>query len=184
MDQVPAGQKAGQKAGRTSRETLSDTVRARRGRMRARARGLRPVSTSESDVFQTPQWLERSFVLPLTQPEASDVPSQQVPHHDDYETEPVESPAEEPDHEPAPTFVRPPTQEIDFARVIKRSDQSRTASRSAVFATGLAGLLLIAYLLVGSPIVLGVALAVGLIALVAIGVRIRLASAPVPHLDR
>ncbi len=164
MDQVPTG------------DTSSDTAVARRGRMRAQARGLRP-ALPEPDVFQTPQWLERSFVLPLTEPEATDVPSQPVPHHDDFEaaaTEPAEG---------APAFVRPPTPEIDFARVIKRSDMGRTATRTAFAATGVAGLFLIVFLLVGSPVVLGMALAFGLIAVVAVGVRIRVATAAIPHRD-
>jgi hypothetical protein len=172
MDQVPAG------------ETSSDTTRARRGRMRARARGLRPVPPPEQDVFQTPQWLERSFVLPLTEPQATDVPSQPVPHHDDYGSDLVERPTAEPEAEPASTFVRPPTPEIDFARVIRRSDLSRTASRTALSATGIAGLLVVLYLLLRSPVVLGMALAFGLIALVSVGVRVRLATAAVPHLER
>jgi hypothetical protein len=180
MDQVPAGG--------TSRDISSDTVHARRGRMRAQARGRRSVTTPDSDVFQTPQWLERSFVLPLTEPEATDVPSQPVPHHDDFESELVETPTPETPAAGAspgtgPAFVRPPTRDIDFARVIKRSDTSRTATRSALSATGVAGLLLICYLLVQSPIVLGMALAFALIALVAVVVRIRLATAPIPHVE-
>ena len=174
MDQVPAGG--------TSRDISSDTVRARRGRMRAQARGRRPAASPETDGFQTPQWLERSFVLPLSEPEVTDVPSQPVPHHDDYET--PGDPAPEAVEDASGTFVRPPTREIDFARVIKRSDQGRTATRTALGAIGISGLLLIAYLLAGSPVVLGMTLAFALIALVAVGVRLRLATAAIPHVDR
>ena len=175
MDQVPAGE--------TSSDISSDTVRARRGRMRAQARGRRPASP-ESDVFQTPQWLERSFVLPLTEPEVTDVPSQPVPHHDDFEHDATPDAVPEAKAEPEPAFVRPATPEIDFARVIKRSDVSRTASRAAVSATAAAGLVLILYLLVHSPVVLGMALSFALIALVAVAVRIRMATAPLPHRQR
>lgn len=175
MDQVPAGG--------TSRDISSDTVRARRGRMRAQARGRRPAAPPESDGFQTPQWLERSFVLPLSEPEVTDVPSQPVPHHDDYEERLPASAAPESGGEPAPVFVRPPSKEIDFARVIRRSDLSRTAIRAAIFSSGVAGLVLILFLLTGSPVVLGMAIAFGIVTLGAIAVRVRLATAPIPHLD-
>jgi hypothetical protein len=178
MDQVSAG------------DTASDAVRARRRRMRAEARGLRFVP--ESEEFQTPQWLDRSFVLPLTVPEASDVPSQSVPHHDDFAEQPSGAPAPETVGEPvaAPAagpgtpFVRPPTREIDFARVIRRADQRRTASRTAMAATAVAGLLLIAYLLSSAAVVLGMAISFALVAVVAVVVRVRLAAVPIPHLDR
>jgi hypothetical protein len=170
MDHVSAG------------DTTSDEVRARRKRMRTEARGLR--SAPVSDGFQTPQWLDRSFVLPLTVPEATDVPTQSVPHHDDFENHPDDSPVSGTAATPDPSFVRPPTREIDFARVIRRSDLSRTATRAALASTGVAGLVLIAYLLTTSAVVLGMAISFGLVALVAVGVRIRLATAPIPHLDR
>jgi hypothetical protein len=169
MDQVAAG------------DTTSDVVRARRKRMRAEARGLRPAP--KSDGFQTPQWLDRSFVLPLTVPEATDVPTQSVPHHDDFENRP-DAGVPEAAAQTEPSFVRPPTKEIDFARVIRRSDVSRTATRTAMASTGVAGLVLIAYLLTMSSIVLGMAISFALVSLVAIGVRVRLAIAPLPHLNR
>lgn len=170
MDQVSTG------------DTTSDVVRARRKRMRAEARGLRPAP--ESDGFQTPQWLDRSFVLPLTVPEATDVPSQSVPHHDDFENRPDAGPVPEPAAQTEPSFVRPPTKEIDFARVIRRSDASRTATRTAAASTGVTGLVLIVYLLTMSSVVLGMAISFGLVSLVAIAVRVRLATAPIPHLNR
>jgi hypothetical protein len=182
MDQVSAG------------DTASDAVRVRRRRMRAEARGLRFVP--ESEEFQTPQWLDRSFVLPLTVPEASDVPSQSVPHHDDFAEQPSGRPAPEtvsetvgepvaaPAAGPGTPFVRPPTREIDFARVIRRADQRRTASRTAMAATAVAGLLLIAYLLSSAAVVLGMAISFALVAVVAVVVRVHLAAVPIPHLDR
>jgi hypothetical protein len=172
MDQVSTG------------GTSRDTVRARRKRMRMRteARSLRRAAAPNG--FETPEWLDHSFVLPLTEPEVSDVPSQSVPHHDDFR---APHPAEVSTPETgtaARAFVRPPTPEIDFARVIRRSDLSRTASRAILGATGLAGLSLIAFLLTSSQILLGMAIAFIVVTLVAAGVRLRLATASIPHLDR
>jgi hypothetical protein len=170
MDDVQAG------------DTAQAPTHVRRSRMRARARGLRPLAPSELDVFQTPEWLERSFVLPLTEPEVSDVPSQSVPHHDDYRTQVAPSPESDPTPASAPAFVRPPTNEIDFAKMIRRADLSRTASRSAMGSTGVAGLLLVVYLLTSAALILGMAIAFALVALVAVAVRVRLATASIPHL--
>ena len=162
--------------------TSAEVVRARRKRMRATARGQR-VASPRADEYQTPQWLDRSFVLPLSPPEVNGVPSQSVPHHDDYDTGAVGATAE-PETDPAPPFVRPASPEIDFAKVIRRADLSRSATRTAMGATAVTGLVLIAYLLTSSPVVLGMTMSFGLVALVAIAVRIRLATAPIPHLDR
>ena len=170
MNQVSAG------------ENLTETVPARRKRMRAQALGLRPAPLRPAE-FQTPQWLDTSFVLPLTAPEAVDVPSQAVPHHDD-EAELVESPMPESRMEGPPAFVRPPSREVDFARVMKRSDLGRTSARTVISSGGMAGLVLVVYLLTSSPVVLGMAIAFGLIAIAAAGVRIRLALARLPYLDR
>jgi hypothetical protein len=168
MDRVSAG------------DTARDNVRTRRKRMRESARGLHPGGARKADSFQTPEWLDRSFVLPLREPEVTDVPSQPVPHHDDYE----EKVATSPEPEPTSVFVRPPTQEIDFARVIRRADLGRTATRAAMTTTGVAGLVLIVFLLTGSPVVLGMAIAFAIVAVVALGVRIRVATARIPYLQR
>lgn len=185
MDQVSAKD--------TSGDTARDGVRARRKRMRAEARAQRPAG-SEADRFQTPEWLERSFVLPLTEPELSDVPSQSMPHHDDFSELPLPSQAVRatcdgvagPGTNGAvtPLFVRPPSREIDFARVIKRSDLTRKATRMALLSTGVTGLALIAYLLSASPAVLTLTLMCAAVALAAVGVRLRMATAPIPHLER
>ncbi|MCW2847547.1 MAG: hypothetical protein JWR90_1521 [Marmoricola sp.] len=167
--------------------SADDTARAdlgsRRRRMRASARSLHPGPATRPDGFQTPEWLDRSFVLPLTEPEATDVPTQPVPHHDDDEERPPTGAAPESGAEPAPAFVRPPSKEIDFARVIRRSDLSRTAIRAAIVSAGAAGLVLILFLLTGSPVVLGMAIAFGIVSLGALGARVRLATAPIPHRD-
>ncbi len=164
-------------------DTSNEVVRARRKRMRAAARGLR-VLPPRTDEYQTPEWLDRSFVLPLTVPVVNGLPSQSVPHHDDDEAPVVETPAAAPESHDAPAFVRPATPEIDFAKVIRRADLSRTATRTTIGATGITGLVLIGYLLTSSPVVLGMALSFALVALVAAAIRIRLATAGIPHLDR
>jgi len=164
-------------------DTSTEDVRARRKRMRATARGQR-VASPKADEYQTPEWLDRSFVLPLTVPEVNELPSQSVPHHDDYEAALAETPAAEPAVEAAAVFVRPTTPEIDFARVIRRADLSRSATRTAMAATAITGLVLIGYLLTSSPVVLGMAISFTLVALVAVAVRVRLATAGIPHLDR
>ena len=143
-------------------------VRAQRRQLRDVARARR---RAEADRFRTPEWLEQSFVLPLTDREVTAVPSQSQPHHDDF----TETPRT------APAFVRPPSQEIDFARMIKRSDHCRTATRAAVASVGFAGLAVVAFLLTMNPIGLLVAIVCAVLAVIAIGVRVRLAAAPVPH---
>ncbi len=151
----------------SARDARRQGAHSRRWRMREQARSQHTVQAAQapvSDRYQTPEWLDRSFVLPLTQPEASDVPSQAVRRHDD-DPEPAPDPRVTPDLEPvvpdqrcpSPAeqalrgpFVRPPSEDIDFARVIRRSDLSRKVTRLHWVATGLACLALVAYLLAGS----------------------------------
>jgi hypothetical protein len=172
MEHVPAG---GDLSDRTT-----DDVLDRRRRMRTQARGLRDgIGAPPRRRYETPAWLDRSFVLPLTEPDLTDVPRQPTPHHDDEVTPASVEPTEA---VRAPAFERPPTPEIDFARVIRRSHLRRTATRTSVAATGLAGLVLIAYLLTLQPVVLGMAIAFALVAIAAGAVSVRLAFAPVPHL--
>jgi len=164
--------------------TAQDGVRAHRKQRLAHARAQRRAG-SRSNQFQTPEWLERSFVLPLADRGVT-VPSQSQPHHDDFAEAPVTgrrayaaevNPA-------APTFVRPPSPEIDFARVVKRSDHCRKASRTAVASVGLAGLAIVVFLLTMDPLPLELAIACAVLAALATGVRIRLGAAPVPHVER
>jgi hypothetical protein len=82
---------------------------------------------------------------------------------------------------PGPAFVRPPSDEIDFSAVIRRADLSRAALRTAWISMGVAGLVLIAFLLTAVP---AIAVLAGLFALVAVSatvVRMRLMRAPVPR---
>ncbi len=178
MDNVSAG------------EVTRDGARTRRGRMRDKARQ----QTAQPPVphrYQTPEWLERSFVLPLQQPEASDVPSQTVPHHDD-DPEPAPEPhviSEETliastEAAPPAQFLRPQSDDIDFARVVRRADLCRNAERLGWISAGLAGLAMIVYLLMTTMVVLGIVIGFALLALVAVTVQIRLAHAPVPRLSR
>jgi len=165
--------------------TARDGARAHRRQGLAQARAQR----REGDVpdhFETPEWLERSFVLPLADRGVS-VPSQSQPHHDDFpEVSVAGRPAyaAEPRSAATPSFVRPPSPEIDFARMVKRSDHCRRASRTAVASAGLAGLAIIVFLLTMDPLPLEVAIACALLAALAFGVRVRLGTAPVPHVDR
>ena len=113
------------------------------------------------------------------------MPSQPQPHHDDFsETPLVAAPGTRAGARPtaAPTFVRPPSQEIDFARMIKRSDRCRMASRTAIASIGFAGL---ARSSSGNdgPVALLVAIAFAVLAVIAVGVRFKLVKAPVPHLE-
>jgi hypothetical protein len=176
----------------SARDARRQGAHSRRWRMREQARSQHFVQTPVSDRYQTPEWLERSFVLPLTQPEASDVPSQPVRRHDD-DPEPaagatvtpgLDAVAPEPETVPTAAFVRPPSQDIDFAGVIRRSDLSRTMTRLHWVATGLAGLALVAFLLTGVAVVLGVVALFAVVAVTAFGVRVWLSRAPVPRLQR
>ena len=163
--------------------TTSDrAARTRRKQMQSQARGLRPSTSREVDGFQAPEWLDRSFVLPLTRPEVTDVPSQSVPDHDNY-SEPLlhDSTPPETHAQPSPAFVRPPSRDVDFARVIKRADRSRAATRTAAAATAIACLALIGFLLTSSPIFLSVTVLAAVGALGAVVVRLSLSSAAIPH---
>ena len=164
--------------------TAQDGVRARHKQRVAQARAQRSAGAAP-DQFQTPEWLERSFVLPVPDRGVT-VPSQPQPHHDDVAETPISGrrayAAEV--NPPAPTFVRPPSPEIDFARMVKRSDHCRRTSRTALAATGLAGLAIVIFLLTRNPVALELAVACAVLAALATGVRIRLGAAPVPHVDR
>ena len=165
--------------------TARDGVRARRKQRLAHVRAQRRAG-AVPDQFQTPEWLERSFVLPLAERGVS-VPSQSQPHHDDFPETPVSGRptyAGNTNRAANPTFVRPPSPEIDFARMVKRSDHCRRASRAAVASTGLAGLAIVIFLLTMDPLPLELAIACTVLAVLAVGVRVRLGTAPVPHLER
>lgn len=174
----------------TARDATRLGAHHRRWRMRERARSRHLASSPVSDRYQTPEWLERSFVLPLTQPEGNDVPSQPVRGHDD---DPVPEGQATPRPEAAAArtpslgsagFVRPPSEDVDFARVIRRADLSRQVTRLHWLATGLAGVALVVFLLVSSTVALVAVAALAVLAVGAFAVRLRLHRAPVPHVER
>lgn len=69
-----------------------ELAEVRRKRIRSQARDRRSSRPTEPGRFQTPEWLERSFVLPLTEPEGLPgsaehvLPSQGKPRPDDLAT--------------------------------------------------------------------------------------------------
>ncbi len=164
-----------------------ENIGARRRRMRADARARRAGSGSAPEQFETPAWLEQSFVLPLEDQEVSAVPNQSVPHHDDPSTggrgEPQSVDPEEAAMTAVPGFQRPATPEIDFARVIRRSDVSRRASRVALYSGGFAALALMVFLIFGTTAAVVTATVLGVVTLVSVGVRLRMRTAPIPHVQ-
>ena len=88
------------------------------------------------------------------------------------------------DVDSAPAFVRPPSDDIDFSIVIRRADRSRAALRTAWLSTGVAGLVLIAFLLTAVPAVAVLAALSAVVAVSATVVRMRLMRAPVPRVHR
>ena len=177
MDQVSAG------------EAKRDGARARRRHMRDKARSEH--GGPSSDRYQTPEWLERSFVLPLTRPEASDVPNQSVGHHDDaaYLTpgprvmqRDALTPRHRADH--GPHFVRPPSDDVDFSRMIRRADLCRKAGRLSWASANLAGAALIVFLLLTSSVVLAVVIVCAVASLVSLVALFGLSRAPIARLPR
>ncbi len=162
--------------------TIHEGTRVRRGRMRADARASRRGTQTGTDYFETPAWLERSFVLPVSDSEVTDVPGQSVPHHDDFHQARAQAAAESEAEMSAAGFVRPPSPHIDFARVIRRSDLCRRATRSAMLASGSTGVALTAYLLTAATPLMIIAIVCGFLTMIAIGVRARLNTASIPHL--
>ena len=81
-------------------------------------------------------------------------------------------------------FVRPPAEEIDFVRVVRRSDLSRRAAHVARTALLLAGAGLVAYLLLPVAVVLVVTGVAAITSVVAGVVRWHLDGAAVPRLRR
>jgi len=81
-------------------------------------------------------------------------------------------------------FVRPPGEEIDFARVVRRSDLSRRAARVSWTCLLLGGAFLVAYLLLPSPALLVAVVVAALTSVGAGALRTHLESAAVPRLPR
>ncbi len=170
-------------------DATHDSVGLRRSRMRSAARSRRAVASTVPDHFRTPAWLERSFVLPLTKPEQTDVPVPRSQHGPipqqagRQQMSTYDSPAGNMSSG-EPAFVRPPSDDIDFSTVIRRADLSRSALRTAWVSTGLAGLVLIVFLLTELPAIAAAAAVCAVVAVCATVVRIRLMRAPVPRVNR
>ena len=159
-------------------------VGSRRSRMRSEARSRRQVATTVPDHFRTPVWLERSFVLPLTEPEPLDVPEQRQHPVPQQQRRQQMSTRGSSAGSPKPAYVRPPSDDIDFGTVVRRADRSRSALRTAWLSTGLSGLVLIAFLLTTVPAIAVLAAACAVVAVSATVVRMRLMRAPVPRVTR
>jgi hypothetical protein len=109
--------------------------------------------------YRTPAWLDRSFVLP-----AGRVPS------------PRAAPTE-----PAPGFVRPAGEDVDFVRVVRRTDTCQRAQRTSTVALLVFLLLLAAYVATAVPMLAVGALVAAAVATSAVLVRVVLRTAPVPR---
>lgn len=174
----------------TDKTTVTDdrsrsSERARRGRARAQSLARRAMAP-QAGRFETPEWLERSFVLPLTEPETvatssttRPLPTQVRPRHDDLDA--TVRPAARPE---LSAFLRPATPQIDFALVVRRADLARAHSRVARTSASLCGLSLVGFLLVAAPWLLAVSAVLLIAAGAALVAQVRLASLPLPHLDR
>jgi hypothetical protein len=159
--------------GDTSADPTHSGVRARRDTVRADTFAHR---RAESQRFETPAWLDRSFVLPV---QSSDPVTQ-----DASETDAPEAPALR--HVPArewPDIVRPPSAEVDFATMVRRADAYRLARRTALFTLALTTLILGVMVLTGSTAVLPLMAVSGAGVLVSGVVLVVLSHAPVPRLD-
>jgi len=113
--------------------------------------------------------IDQSFVPPLNAPDATDVPDQRAAA--------VTGSGD-------PGFVRPPSDDIDFAAVIRRSDLSRASLRAAWSAIAVGALAVIAFLLTQVLPIAVLAVVCGVVAIGAALLRLRLLRAPVPRLNR
>ncbi|MET0838031.1 MAG: hypothetical protein ABWY19_04565 [Marmoricola sp.] len=171
-------------------DAAPDSAGSRRSRMRSGARSRRTTASTVPDHFRTPTWLERSFVLPLTEPEpidgVADVPTPRPRQHRVPQQRPQQMSAQSSpgDLHRDPVFVRPPSDDIDFSAVIRRADRSRWALRTAWVSTGVAGVLLILFLLTSVPAIAALAALGAVVSVSATVVRLQLARAPVPRVQR
>lgn len=168
-----------------TRNVTRSNARARRGRARAQSLARRALAPQPGR-FETPEWLERSFVLPLTEPEAAGssptsrpLPTQNRPLHDDLAvtSHPATAPA-------LSAFLRPATPQIDFALVVRRTDLARAHSRVARTSASLCGLTLVGFLLAAAPWLLAASAVLLVVAVAALVAQVRLARLPLPHLTR
>lgn len=142
-------------------ETMRARLEARRDLVREQGRPQQalgqplpsPVPLPGSVRYRTPEWLERSYVLPIRDPVTE-------------------------------VFVRSPSEDVDFARVVRRSDLQRVATRLHWSATGLAGIGLVAYLLLATTPLLLIVITLAVVACGGLVARVALSRAPVPRVQR
>ena len=130
-----------------------------RTQARAARRAIRPPAAGR---YETPVWLERSFVLPVRDPLvrpahhagapalgglATDMPDQPAPRHE-VQLFGASSSAEWPDQ--SSEFVRPTSPEIDFARLVRRTDVIRRLRLATLVAFFLGMLATSVYVLTGA----------------------------------
>lgn len=158
---------------RARRETVRDETFARRRPGRER--------------YETPAWLERSFVLPVQPTPDQSAEATRTDHGDlssgsSPEASVPTAPASR--HVPArewPEFVRPASAEIDFATVVRRADALRLARRTALFALALTAFVLGIMVLTGSTTVLPLMMVSAGGVFVSAVVLVVLRYAPLPH---
>lgn len=164
-------------------DRASTGARARRSRARAEAFARHGGEQIRSR-YETPAWLERSFVLPVQDTaatisaagEGTDAHQRRLEAEAPrmYKTMGLVPPKQWPE------FVRPPSEEIDFVAVVRRDDACRAARRTALAAAALMALALVLLVLTSSS------LALPLLAVSAVGatssvvVLLNLRRAPLP----
>ena len=127
---------------------------------------------------QRTPWPSGLPLTPLTPRTSVDVDATEPPSGEDA---PGNGGASEMSRRP---FVRPPADEIDFARVVRRSDLSRRAAQLSWACLVLSGACLVGYLLAPSPVVLVLVILAALTSVGAGAVRSHLDGAAVPRLPR
>jgi hypothetical protein len=85
---------------------------------------------------------------------------------------------------PGPHFTRPPSEDIDFARMIRRADLCRSVGRVSSACAGLAGLALIVFLLFTSVAALAALIVCTVACLASMVTLVGLTRAPVARLQR
>lgn len=160
--------------GDTSTDPTSSGLRARRDSVREDTFARR---RAESQRFETPAWLDHSFVLPVQPSDpvadasAGGAPAPGAPglRH--------APPREWPD------ITRPPSAEVDFAAMVRRADAYRLARRTALFTLALTTFVVGVIVLTGSTAALPLVVVSGAGVLVSGVVLVVLSRAPIPHLD-
>lgn len=153
--------------GRTAGNATIDQARMRQ-LMQTEARS----QTRPKRQFQTPEWVDHSFVLPDQQTPTSMVAGS---HHV------VPSPrVVTPD--PLPPFERPATADVDFAAVVRRADVGRRARLLTTAALLVAVLAIVVFQVTAAPVAAVCAILAAIVAIGGSATRVVLNRAPVPYL--